>query len=374
MRVNICEPRLRYTGGHFLEYCRNLSGALKQAGADVHVYAAQAVDPAVIASLAQMGVPCHGIFRSCIDDMQEDQKSSRQYILDLSMSQAMDMHKARRPDLWFIPTLMPEMLHAYARLENAAPMTGIVMVHPSRRHAYGARLWFDACQKIATHNLPVKLLSIDDHIGAVVATMSCGLPIKTAPMPQDGVAFTSPRHELRRIGFFGYQRNERGAGLIPAIVSHLLSQDFEVVMQDSNQHGPFSLQPHPRLHRLGYVENFAEAISQCDAVLNPITAISYATMASAVVFDCLASGIPVVLPAGCLPAIHVMQYTGLTSTLYPMSTLPAIATTIAMLQNNMHAVSIGFQAGAKMWAARNGSARLASMVLTSDQNYMQKRA
>lgn len=374
MQVNICEPRLRYTGGHFLEYCRNLSRALKQAGADVHVYAAQAVEPAVVASLAQLGIVCHGIFRSSIDDMDESQKSSHAYLLDLSTSLAVDMYKARKPDLWFIPTLMPEMLHAYARLENPVPMTGIVMVHPSRRHAYGGRLWFDACQKLARHNQSVKLLSIDDHIAAVVATMSCGLPIETAPMPQDGMPLTSPRQELRRIGFFGYQRNERGARLIPEIISHLLSRNFDVVMQDSNQQEPFTLRPHPRLHKLGYVENFAEAISQCDAVLNPINAVSYATMASAVVFDCLASGVPVVLPAGCLPAMHVMQYTGMTSTLYPVSTLPAIAATIDMLQNNMPEVSSGFQGGARKWAARHGSARLASLVLSRDIEPIMQRA
>jgi len=190
---------------------------------------------------------------------------------------------------------------------------------------------------------------------------------------------------MRRIGFFGHQRAERGVDLIPELVTALLARGFEVVVQDSSDRRcgkgavsrllslwRSSFLPHilckhreskgdnARLTHLAYIEDFAAELSHCDLVIWPSRAEAYSQSLSGVVSECIATGVPIVVPAGCLPAQIAARY-GCGVVFHDYSCVAIIAA-VEEAARNFADLTARSRAAATAWHSQNGTDRLAAWI------------
>ncbi len=78
---------------------------------------------------------------------------------------------------------------------------------------------------------------------------------------------------MRRIGFFGQQRGEKGVGILPPLVELLLDAGYEVVLHDSK--GRLDIGVRPNLTTLGYLDDIVQEIARCDLVVTPYDPVQY---------------------------------------------------------------------------------------------------
>ena len=199
-------------------------------------------------------------------------------------------------DLWFWPTLVPYQF--LAALEPRRPVRQLGGIWSLSRR------WADAARQVAEAEIqvPITVGAYDELLCQAYRNFWPGLSaIVTLPCPHDGAPNDRQPTALRRIGFFGHQRPARGLDFLPPLVSVLLDRGFEVVVQDSG--GAISRWgDSPQLSVLPFVSDFSANIARCDLVIWHSRIEFYQLAYSGIVSECIASGVPVILPAGCLPA------------------------------------------------------------------------
>lgn len=355
MRINLYEPWLKFTAGHFLEYARNFSRALKRYDPTITVYGGRGINDAVVESLRSLDVHCEGIFSYDPRQMSGENASSPSFMEEACRSIARDIAASREAELFVFPTLTPEILGAYVQLTSPPRMSGTTQFHPSSNHVLGGKVWAESCRTIKERSLKANIFAIDARIGAVVQSFSADFPIRSIAVPHDGKPRGAKSGQLRRIGFFGVQRPERGNAMIAPLVNQLLSRGFEIVLQNSNLlPRDATVPPIRNLIRLDYVEDIAAEIAQCDMVINALHPAAYAQKTSGIVFDCIASAVPVITPAGTLPALIVQDYARTSRTLYTEFSVAGILRTLDYLSANYSGIAACFATAARDWALHHG--------------------
>lgn len=216
--------------------------------------------------------------------------------LDGAVTLAEDLTRVEKAEFWIWPSIFAPQLYACALAKPSVPLSGCIHVEPTFMAPNGRMWWRYAFLKAREAGL---LLNIGAHVPALeqeYSPLTSDGRISRFPVAHDGAPSGVCKAELRRIGFFGYQRPEKGAGLLPSIVPQLLRDGHEVIVQDSGEF--VRAIPMQGLTVLPYVPSLADEIAKCDLIVAPYDPAAYRTKGSGIVWDSLASGVPVIAPAG----------------------------------------------------------------------------
>ena len=88
------------------------------------------------------------------------------------------------------------------------------------------------------------------------------------------------------------------------MINFLASKSVNVVIHDSSSSIRFDL---PNVKYLSFVEDLANEISQCDLIVLPYKKEEYTQKGSGILYQALASGIPVLVPFNTSLAAHVEE-------------------------------------------------------------------
>jgi hypothetical protein len=171
----------------------------------------------------------------------------------------------------------------------------------------------------------------------------------------------APKTALQRIGFFGYQRGEKGTRYILPLLNQLIEDGYEIVFHDSNPENQ-ELR-HPRLETLRYVDDLNVPIATCDLVVLTYNVAQYRMKGSGILAGCRSLGVPVAGPYGTLPGRLIEE--GQIGPLFPVLSPQAMYAAIKFADRNFAAYAGNAHRNAHRFAQRNGIARFAQTFLTA---------
>ena len=363
MRVNIFDNGLRSATGHHFDYCLRLARCLAQRGHRVSVWGARGMQDALFAAFRQCGCQPFALFSHFSHDAPGPDGYDLEALEVLAQVTALEMASAEPADLSLFPTLTALQLAAWSRLERGGPMAALVHQPPGDDHPLGGELWAEAAARVRTRGLQVAVGAIDPSIGELLRSGSDALPVFDWPMPLDG----SPKHHylphIGTIGFFGYQRVERGITLIPALTDALLDAGYHVLIHDTM--GQFqSRAAIANLHLMnGFVSDLGAAMAQCDLIACTMQPERYRQRTSGIACTAVANGIPLVLPTGTLAA---QRYETLGSVaLYGEHTVQAVLQAVQISGRDYPQRAQAARRGALLWRQSHGTERFIDAVLAA---------
>ena len=388
MRFSILDPGLKTVEGHHFDLDRRLVNALARGGHELTVHGFITPDPVLIARAKATNLNFCANFRACPYSRLSKSQSLAEAYREMAQITAQDLATVPETDAWIWPTMSPYQFAAAAQHPGSVRQIGGVWWLPRIPHAMGARSWSETVRKLAEKPRRIVVGAYDELLCQGYQGYAPGQDIVCLPCPHDGTTYernATNAPSMRRIGFFGHQRAQRGKDLIPELVDALAVKGYEVVMQDSGccqkrarQKGRI---PAPgraafwsclrgwraeqkredmRVTNLNYVEDFPAEIARCDLVIWPSQWEAYTQSLSGVVSECIATGVPIILPSGCLPAQIAARYG--CGVLFHEYSSAAILAAVDEAAGNFPGLSARSRAAATAWHSRNGTDLLAAWI------------
>lgn len=352
MRINLIDPALHKRGGHHFEWLQRIAQGLADRGTPAHLYCRARPQPEVLQAFSRTGgatplfdVPTYERVDSDVEGADLSACLTRADMLARSLPQV------RPADLWIMPTLFAQDLHALAAAPPRATVVGVVHWPPEFGLREGGRgAWRSGVQRVARVGLDLRLGTIVGGLCEIYEPL-LGRPVSLLPSPLDARVPQAPKQALRRIGFFGEQRGAKGADLIPQLVPELLKKGYVPVVHDSAGR-MLRGSPPPGIELHGYVDDIRALVASCDLVVLPYSAQQYRVMSSGLLWEALASGVPAVVAAGTAPASTLLE-SGAGRTFAE----PAVTDILAAIQRVQHdypAVAHAAWTASSAWALRHG--------------------
>ncbi len=359
MKILLLDPGLKTTKGHHFDLDLRLARALARRGHDVAVHGYVDPDPRLAALAEKAGMRFHSTFRVSTYAGLPQFPSLSEAHRAIELATAQDLASVPTADMWFWPTLAPYQLAAAVHGSRAVRQIGGVWWLPRFPHPVGAASWAATARKLVDTGGPVVVGAYDELLCEGYRGFSPRLDIKLLPCPHDGTANDRKPASLRRIGFFGHQRAARGIDLIPELVDALLAKGLEVVVQDSGGSLKSEGNGAP-ITVLGYIEDFPSELARCDAVIWPSHWEAYSHSLSGVVSECIAAGVPVIVPSGCLPAQIAARYG--CGVFFHEYSRAAILDAVDDAAREYPDLAARARAAAAAWRSQNGTDRLAAWI------------
>lgn len=362
MKISLLDPGLWQLPGHHVDLDLRLARTLRALGHEAEIFAHWKLPDACVQKIADAGFIVHRIFRADPYKTPEPDMDTLETVHEAARITAIDLANVPESDLWFWPTFTPVQFLAGVRAARGVRMAGGVWYEPNMIFQFGAHCWAQAAKIASKLGKTLLVGAFDDAILHAYRSISGPLELVRLPIPYDGTPRDRSRARLERVGILGYHRESRGMSLLPPLVGALLKRGLEVTLQDSSE-TLIQGKPHPRLRWLGYVDDFAEEIARCDIVIWPSPKDAYQLKTSGIVFESIASGVPVILPSKCTPA-EMMVETGSGVFFHHFSwrsvleALDEAATTYPLLAQ-------AAQRAAQRWHEREGTRRLVEAITAS---------
>lgn len=361
MKISLLDPGLRSTSGHHFDLDRRLVRALSGRGHEVVVHGGTNPAPTLAAALQAAAMLVQPTFRVSPYRALPATKVPVDAYRVFERATQEDLRAIEPSDLWLWPTLAPYQLAAAVAVNASPPQiagTWWLAQHP---HQVGADSWARSARQLSQAPRPIIVGAFDELLCDACQSACPGLHVAKMPCPHDGAPNTRQSTSLKRIGFFGHQRNARGMDLMSKLVASLLARGFEILVQDSggsvrNTHA------HPRLEVLPYIDDFACEIARCDLVIWPSRRESYTQSCSGVVSESIATAVPLIMPSGCLPA-SVAARLGC-GTFFHEYSCEAILQAVDEAVRDFPALAARARRAATAWHADNGTDRLAQWIET----------
>lgn len=296
MRVTILDPGLMDAGTHFLEWDLRLVEQLVLLGHTVNICSHVDINP-VAKALASAQATLTPLFRvSCyVHPSQLDPiAGDLMLFVEGAAMLAEDLQRVAPSDLWMWPSFTAWQLYGCSLLETSCNMSACVHQEPTFNSPNGNIWWRYAFITAMRAKLRLNFGATTQALVNDYAGLTSGQRINRFAVAHDGVRCVRPRARPTRIGFFGYQRQEKGVEILPWLVPQLIRDGHEVVMHDSG--GMVQVEASDRLTVLGFVPSLVQEIAKCDLVVTPYFAERYRSRGSGVVWDSIASGVPVIVP------------------------------------------------------------------------------
>jgi glycosyltransferase involved in cell wall biosynthesis len=362
MKINILDAGSRHLAGHHYDYGLKLARELVAAGHDVHVYGASIMDDDVAANFAAVApITKHFTIWPHTPPERYDfyAGSFVQHQVEPPII-AQDLAKVRPAGLWIFPTIWAQEISACAILGVKVPVVGCVYWDPGIEwKSDDARLFRSALVNAHSANVDINLTSVEPEMRLRFLPIMPNGKFVTIPQPADGPPLPKAKKKLKRIGFFGHQREEKGATMLRRLLPLLLNDGYEITYQDSFT--KIQLPDIPGVNRLGHVLDIAEPIAECDLVVLPYDVDRYRARGSGIVVECLALGVPVTAPIGTLPG-RMIERRGVGPLFVVPRALP-VYNAIKFADEHYSAFAKMAHQSAIRFAAKNGSARFAQALL-----------
>ena len=302
MKINVLDAGLCYRVGHHYDYDLKLIKHYSQTGHDVHVYGHAGMSGEVIGDFRKFGgvTKLFGTHPYKTPDNYDWYAGEIVQYRHESASIAKELRAVREADIWIWPTLRAQEVDACAARGIKVPVVGCVYWEPGvELRSIGAMLWRDALLSAQEEGLRFTLASVEAELRHRFMPILANGRFAVVPHPVDGPSIPEPKNELKRIGFFGHQRKEKGLEMMNALLSRLVGEGYQITFQNSDHDSP--LPDVPGVDLLRYVENIAVPIAECDLVVLPYDVQQYRARGSGILMECLALGIPATAPVGTLP-------------------------------------------------------------------------
>jgi hypothetical protein len=366
MKIAILDAGLDQRGGHHFDFVHKLSVELSRLGYAIHIYGYVGMEADVEAALSR-----HAKVTKLLRPFHYDDPAQVDaYAGDLLQFQAHsamlaeDLRAVDEADLWIWPSLTAHQLYACVLCNVTAPIVGSIHHDPGiEARTPEAMLWRMTLVLAHERDLRLTLGSVESELRHRFMQILVDGRFQVFPQPFDGAPPNTPRTTLRRIGFFGSHRPEKGARrTVVPLLNRLVADGYDVLFHNSNNHYAEHDLP-PGVEVLHYVEDLAEPISRCDLVVLPYVVDQYRIKGSGILAMCMAQGVPVAGPFGTIPGRVIEEHGA--GPLFPRTTIAAIHATVKYADANYPAFAAAALRSARRFAARNGIARHAQAMLAA---------
>jgi hypothetical protein len=357
MKINVLDSGLGTKGGHHFDFDRKLMRNLAQAGHEVHFYGHLGVIDPVVEELSAYGSVTRMLrpFQYAAIEPIEYYATKLDTFLQKSTLLAEDLRAVDEADLWIWPSMVAYELQAVALSGTRAVVGGCIHADPGiDSGAVSAMTWRVALLNAVRNGVRFTPGSPEPDLRHRFAPIVPDGKFVVLPHPFDGPALAQPKTELKRIGFLGHQRIEKGVELIAPLTKALRAEGYEIVVQNSNDdEDKFD----PGVESLDFVEDLAVPITACDLIVLPYGVDQYRRKGSGILAQCMSIGVPVIGPLGTIPGRIIEQY-GM-GPLFPMLTAQAIYNTIKFTKRRYAMYADNAFRVAQQFSERHGSARFA---------------
>lgn len=360
MRIHLFDPGYIRIGGHHVEWDSLIARELVERGHEVRLYCSSEVTETAAQAFAAYG-PVMPLFDVSPYARLDDPQREQSFLLDAASSTGRVLQQAGAADLWLWPTLFPAHLLACAEAGPAAPVAGCIHHEPSYMLASGRKCWELAIDASIEAGLNLNLSTTTPALRALYARIAPGISIDCAPIAHDGLPPAKPKTRMRRIGFFGQQRREKGVDLLGPLIAKLLDAGYEVVLHDSK--GAPDIGSRTNLTTLGYLDDFAREIARCDLVVTPYDPVQYHFRLSGIVAEALACGVPVVVPSATA-SMRLARESGAGVAFANRST-NSIFQAICTARNRYPELAQSAFTTSRAWASRHGIGKFVDHLLGS---------
>lgn len=364
MKINILDAGLCYRVGHHHDYDLKLLKHYAQAGHDVHVYGHAGMSEEVANEFREFG----GVTRLFGTHPYKGPDEYDWYAGEIvqyrreSASIAEELRSVREADIWIWPTLRAQEIDACATRGVKVSMVGCVYWEPGvESRSIGAMLWRDALLSAQETKLPFTLASVEAELRHRFMPILANGRFVVVPHPVGGPPIPQAKTTLKRIGFFGHQRAEKGLEMVEPLLSRLVGEGYQITFQNSDRDCPVPKVPGVEL--LEYVEDIAVPIAECDLVVLPYDVHQYRARGSGILMECLALGIPVTAPVGTLPG-RTIERVGV-GPLFTANSEGPIYQAIKAAERNYPTFAANAHRTAQQFCRRNGVAHFASALLAA---------
>lgn len=362
MKINILDAGICYRAGHHYDYGLKLARHYAAAGHDVHVYGFAEMKDEVEADFGQFAK----VTRLFSTFPYHQPKEYDWYAGELerlrieSRRITEELQTVRDADVWLWPTIRPSEIEACARLGVKARIAGCVYWDPGvETSSIEAQIWRQVLLHASDAGVTVTLASVEAELRHRFMRIVPDGRFVVIPHPVDGPPIAEPKTELKRIGFFGHQREEKGAKMMRSLLTRLLGDGYAITFHNSDKDFPFP--DVPGIERLEYVEDIAVPIAACDLVVLPYDVKQYMARGSGILMECLALGVPVTAPIGTLPG-RIIEQAGV-GPLFRISQVNPIYGAVKTAHRNYQFWAGNAHRNAANFCRRNGVARFGSAML-----------
>jgi hypothetical protein len=364
MKINILDAGIRYHAGHHYDYGLKLVKHYAEAGHDVHVYGFAKMTDEVEADFARFAkvtrlfstFPYHS-------PSEYDWFAGELARLRTESSRiAGELEGVRDAEVWIWPTMRPPEIEACAARGVKTPLVGCVYWDPGvESGSIDAQLWRHVLLFAQERGLALTLASVEAELRHRFMRIVPDGRFALLPHPVDGPPIAERKSALKRIGFFGHQREEKGARMIRSLLSQLVEDGYAITFHNSDKEYPFP--DVEGIDRLDYVEDIAVPISACDLVVLPYDVKRYQARGSGILMECLALGIPVTAPLGTLPG-RIVEQAGV-GPLFRISNVNPIYGAIKSAERNYGIFATNAHRHATRFCNHNGVERFGSALLAA---------
>ncbi len=209
-------------------------------------------------------------------------------------------------------------------------------------------------------------------------TTLLGFPVQAIPMPRDAVPRTTRTDGPLTVAFLGHQRHDKGYHLVPEIVRRLLAtspRPLHFLIHDGNaasSHLPAVQEEvralarqHPTVvrveERLADAVLWQELLDQADLIVCPYCPRTFRNRYSAVAYEAVANGIPLVLPDFTSPTTTIRRW--IRPATFPSWDAASVAEATLRLIEHWSAHQRDSQEGIEAWARSQGAHYTAKAIL-----------
>jgi glycosyltransferase involved in cell wall biosynthesis len=353
MKINIIDPALSEQTGHHFDWCLKIAEYLKNSGDhDVWIYTRKNITESAKTVLEKYGkiMPVFIENPYATKDKTDPLTGALSLYFDNTMLLASTLQSIDQNAAWLWPTLFEYQLNALAVAKIRCPVSACLHVAPEYKADFGLAMWRDAA--LRAHKLKVNIqFGVTFKELVPLFTPILNNKISVLPLLVDTNPAAAQKPVLKRIGFFGDQSTRKGIHLLPELIQRLCKLGFEVIVHDSK--GKIDGTPSSKLKILGFVDDISEEISKCDLVVLPYDPVVYKHMASAIGWEAVARGVPVVAPANTAPGNFINSTkAGVTFESYNVDSILAA---VARAESEYQAIASGAFEASKNWSAHHGT-------------------
>ncbi len=362
MKINILDAGLREKGGHHFEFVRRLQQQHAATGHKVRVYGYREMDDEVVDELGAHGAVTR-LFRRYPyygPRFYDPYAGDLELVLNDGQVLAEDLGSVDEADVWIWPSFRVQHLNACVLHGASAPIVGCIHEDPGvEAKSVGAMLWRAALLSAVRRKLRITIGSIEGELRHRFMPILPDRRFAVFPQPFEGPSIAEPRAALKRIGFFGHQRGEKGNALIGPLIERLAQEGYAITVHSSGE--PYKGPMLPQIEVLGMVDDMALPMRECDLIVLPYDIEQYNSKGSGILAQARALGIPVAAPFGTLPGRLIEQHR--IGPLFGAATPQAIYEAIKFADRNYAAYAANALRAAQQFVKHNGAAPFAAAFL-----------
>jgi hypothetical protein len=359
MRIALLDPSLRMLEGHFTDLDLRLAQAWTAAGHEVTVYvrtdAPQSLDPLFDVSGIRLQrsfpVPPQAWYAR---DVGAEERLRRIGALYSDVLNALD-----RFDLAVWPTATVSGALGYAASHHIAPVAFGYFEHPIALLPSSLAIAAEAQQRLDHKDVPALWGHYVEDFACIWQTALRPGSLVHLPYPTIAPARLKQKESPLQIGLIGAQRAERHADLTIPVAQALLAQGHAVILQDSS--GAVPDFTHERLTRHGFLADLSPVFAASDLIIWAANPWNYMGRPSGIVAEAIASGVALVMSAGCYPSQMASQSGSVV--FFQKAETGEIAAAVARAAAKIDTLRRTAGEKAAVWNRANGITRLAEQFL-----------